>query len=1090
MFKNTLTAAAALALLLPGAVLAQTPSRPTPQAEARFTYDNNYLYATFQVDDAQLLGVHQEPMAKGIEDDDGVGLYLKVGNEPLRAMQVSVAGGFAFLENGIPKPLFTIKYGVTRQGTLNRLDDTDRGYTVELAIPWTALGVDGKAAATTKIAYAATVRKKGVAEAAIFPEGGTLDKPESFGMLTLQASATAPFIDGEQKIGEWPGVALRFPVPTAPIAGGTATVVPVSVDSSPLTAPPLPRDGVRERRLFARLSLAYQGDTTKITFPPQGVIGAAGTFVPTDQPANGFGPWYSADRVGWARTELTQLRRAGVEVALTQLGSPDVVTGPLEEKALTVLVAACREMQQERQATPLLGLWLDRSQVKGDLYLAVRRWFALVPPELRATVRVGGVSVYPVFLSDSSDLPPDAIEALRQKFAAEFGGLAQGVSLGIGLPFTTVTPGGQEPFVARRNGETYATSWESARKSGEPWVVLDSWNDFTRATELAPSRQYGDFYVELTRRLATVPDTTKPALLQFGALDLPRRLASGTLTALPIGLTNIGGKAITLDDSIQVGYRWFQDGKPIAEGPVRVPLRESILPGFGTTVTLGIATILADGKPLPAGSYELRLELLLPGERTGISVPVRVEEKLEDTVQIASTTLTPLLRAGGKFPATVHLRWLGKEALPPGEAQLLYQVLTADGKEVLSSGATPVGESLKPGTWADLPAVVELIGKDGVPLEPAYPERRLESADERKTGYRIRWALARTSSTTPVQGVYEERVALYPGEDDARIILAADATLPSSVEAEKTISVRVTLINRGLKRWNKGKVAVTGRWFQADGLRVNQGRAILNAFIDREVAPGEAIDVTAEIAVPERPGRYVLALFALRPPEVIFPMHPISRTGDMLQVPVTVTGGRQVPLDLTAQFDTDGVASEQRSRDGDLDGTGLTLPAEWFPSDHYGLNQGNLLYPSGYSADISSVAARSIVFRYGVTTDGVKNVIACNGQTLAVPKEKFFAIHMAATVTGGSERNLSVVLRYKDGTTETRTRVLRDIATPAGADDAVAFMTPRQRHAELDQAGVLTVRHIIFPVPVAKELVSVTLPSDPKVKLFAVTLER
>ena len=120
----------------------------------------------------------------------------------------------------------------------------------------------------------------------------------------------------------------------------------------------------------------------------------------------------------------------------------------------------------------------------------------------------------------------------------------------------------------------------------------------------------------------------------------------------------------------------------------------------------------------------------------------------------------------------------------------------------------------------------------------------------------------------------------------------------------------------------------------------------------------------------------------------------------------------------------------------------------------------------------------------------MKNVIACNGQTLMVPKEKFFAIHMAATATGGSERNLSVVLRYKDGTTETRTRVLRDIATPAGVDDAVAFMTPRQRRAERDQVGVLTVRHIIFPVPVTKELVSVTLPSDPKVKLFAVTLER
>lgn len=1085
MFKNKLAAAAALALLLPGAVLAQTPPTPTPQAEARFTYDSNYLYATFQVDDAQLLGVHQEPMAKGIEDDDGVGLYLKIGNEPVRAMLVSVAGGFSFLESGTPKPLFSIKYGVTRQGTLNRLDDTDRGYTVEMAIPWNALGVDGKAAATTKIGYALTVRKKGIPEPALFPAGVALDKAESFGPLALQASVTAPFIDGEQKIGEWPGASVRFAIPGAPVAAPGVPTTPVPVDTTPTIAPPLPKDGIRERRFFARLSLAYQCDITKITFPPQGVIGPTGAYVPVDQPTLGFGPWYSADRVGWARNELQQLRRAGVEVALTQIGSPDISSGPTEEKALTVLVAACRETQQERQSYPLLGLWLDRSLLKGDLYLAIRRWFALVPPELRAVVRVGGVSVYPVFLSDTSDLTPEVIEGIRQKFAAEFGGLSGGVSLALGLPYATVSPGAQEPLVARRNGEAYAASWEKAHTSGEPWIVLDSWNDFTRATEVAPSRQYGDFYVDLTRRLSTLPDTSKPAKLQFGTLDLPTRLSAGTLTALPITLTNIGGKAVTLDDGIQVGYRWLKDGAVVAEGPVRVPLRESILPGFSTTVGLGIAT-----EKLTSGNYELRLELLLPGERTGISVPVRIEDKLSDTVQIASTTLTPLLRSGGKFPATVRLRWLGKEALPPGEAQLIYQILTADGKEVVSSGSTPLAVPLQPGVWTSLPAVVDLTGKDGAPLELAYPERRLDTADERKTGYRVRWALARTTSTAPVQGIYEERVALYPGEDDARLGLPADFTLPTTAEAEKTVTVRVTLINRGLKRWDKGRVAVTGRWFQADGLRAPQGRAILNAFIDHEVAPGEAIEVTAEIAVPERPGRYMLALFALRPPDIIFPMHPISRTLDMLLVPMTVTGGRQAPLDLTSLYDTDGVASESRLSDGNLDGTGLTLPAEWFPSDHFGVNQGNLLYPSGYFSDISSVSARSIVFRYGATTDGTKNTLSCNGQVLPVPKDKFFAVHMAATATGGSERNLSVVLRYKDGTTETRTRVLRDIATPAAPDDAVAFTTPRQRHPELDTLGTLTVRHIIFPVPVTKELVSITLPSDPKVKLFAVTLEK
>ncbi len=1095
MLRNTLAAAAALAILLPHAVLAQTPTpapppAAAPQAEARFTYDANYLYAAFQVDNAQLLGVHQEPMAKNIEDDDGVGLYVKIGDAPVRAILVSVAGGFTFLENGTPKPLFTVKYGVTRQGTLNRVDDTDRGYTVELAIPWDALGVDGKLAAKTAITYAATVRKKGVAAPAIFPVGAALEKAESFGPLTLQATAVSPFIEGEQKIGEWPGASVRFAVPTPAAQAAIVPTVPIPVDPGQLTATPLPANGARERRLFARLLLSYQGDITKLTFPPQGIIGATGVFVPVDQPANGFGPWYSSDRVGWARTELGQLRRAGVEVALTQLGSPDVASGPMEEKSLTVLVAACREMQLERQSFPLLGLWLDRSQATGDLYAAIQRWFAFVPPELRATVRVGGVSVYPVFLSDTTGITPEIAEALRQKFAEEFGGLSDGISIAVGLPFATVSPGGQEPFLARRGGETYAASWGKAHKSGEPWIVLDSWNDFTRATELAPSRQYGDFYVDLTRRLFTVPDPSKPAQLQFSPLDLPRRLAAGTLTALPITLTNIGGKVITLEDSVQVTYRWFQEGKLIAEGPVRIPLRESILPGFSTTISLGIATLLADNKPLPTGSYELRLELLVPGERSGISVPVRVEEKPADAVQFAHSTLTPLLRTGGKFPATLRLRWLGKEALPPGETQLLYQILSGDGKEVVGSGATTVQQALKPGVWTDLRSLVELMGKDGLPLEPAYPERRLESPELRKAGYLVRWVLARTVATAPIQGVYEQRLALYPGDDDARLALASDSKFTDTVEAEKSVRVKVTLINRGLKRWEKGRVAVTGRWFQADGMRAAQGRAILNAFLEREVSVGESIEVTADIAVPERPGRYVLALFAMRPPEIFFPMHPISRTGDMLQIPITVTGGRQLPLDLSLLYDTDGVTGEARTRDGDLDGTGLTLPAEWFPFDRFGLNQETSLFPSGYFSDISSVSARSIVFHYGSSADGKKNLLSCNGQALLVPKAPFFAVHIAATATGGAERNLTVLLRYKDGTTESRTRVLRDITAPAASDDAVAFTTPRLHRPEGDSVGTLTVRHIVFPIAVTKELVSITLPTDSKVKVFAVTLEK
>lgn len=1092
-------------LLATAAVLSlAAPAFSQEKAQTRFTYDENYLYAAFEVDDPQLLGSRREPMAKGIEGDDGVGVSLRVGEGPVRSMLVSVAGGFSFLENGVPKPLFSIKYGVNLQGTLNRTDDRDKGYTVELAIPWDALGIDPKTLATQKLTYQVAVRKRGVEKPALFPA--------EFSPLVMTKADRTPLIDGELREGEWPAVMARFDVPVGAPLGALVPITPTPLDPSELIAAPLNPAGLRERRLFARFLLAYQADFNKLTFPVQGLLAQNGSFLPIDQPIMGFGPWYSADRVGWGRTELTQMRRAGIEVALTQFGLPTAASAPLEEKALTVLVAGLRESQAERQPTVPLALWLDTAGLttkldlatpegQNDLYAAVVRWFMTVPTELRATVRVGGVSVYPVFLSDSSTLAnasaPGWTEALRQRFAAEFGALTGGVSLAFvgsgfagALPYESISPGGQEPLVPRQNGETYFTAWEKARKASVPWIVLDSWNDFTRATEIAPSRQYGEQYVELTRRLSLLPDPSKAVQLQFGTLDIPHRMTAGTVMTVPISLTNVSGRALTMDDSVSIGYRWVQEGKTIAEGPIRIPLREALLPSFATKVSLGIATLLGDGKPLPAGSYELRVEVLTPGDRVGISLPVRVEDKPTDAVQFARSTMTPLGRTGGAFPATVTLRWLGKEVLPPGEAQLLYQILSNDGKEVLSSGSTPIDLALKPGVYVNAPILVNLTGPGGGALDPAFPERRLEGPDPKKAGYRLRWALTRAGSTNPIVGSYEEFIAVYPGEDDARVLLTGEPNYPDTVASGKSVPVKVTLVNRGIKRWEKGKVALTGRWFQADGIRAQQTQTILNAFLERDVAPGESIDLSLEVATPDRPGKYVLAMMAIRPPEVYFPVHPITRTGDMLLIPITVTEGHQLPLDLTNLFNVDIVSTEQARKDGDLDGTGVTLPAEWFPSDAFGLNKGALLYPSGYYADIASLTARAIGFRYGATTPGQKNAIASAGQVLSLPKGRYTGLHLAAVSTGGQERNLTLILRYKDKSTQTITRVVKDIATVPGDDEAIAFTLPRWRTAEKDTAAKLTVRHVVFPIPIDKELVSITLPNDPKVKVFAVTLQQ
>ena len=117
------------------------------------TWDANFLYLVLQVDDTDVLGTNTLPLSEP-QKDDGVGVYVQTGEAKpdapdanTHAMLVSAAGGFTFLAGDagtkafVPKGIYTIKYGVTVQGTLNRSDDTDKGYLIELAIPWRAASI-------------------------------------------------------------------------------------------------------------------------------------------------------------------------------------------------------------------------------------------------------------------------------------------------------------------------------------------------------------------------------------------------------------------------------------------------------------------------------------------------------------------------------------------------------------------------------------------------------------------------------------------------------------------------------------------------------------------------------------------------------------------------------------------------------------------------------------------------------------------------------------------------------------------------------------------------------------------------------------
>jgi len=73
----------------------------------------------------------------------------------------------------------------------------------------------------------------------------------------------------------------------------------------------------------------------------------------------------------------------------------------------------------------------------------------------------------------------------------------------------TVVPGYDDTVIrdpgmvkARKGGDLYRQFWEVARESQPDWILITSFNEWHEGTEIEPSEEYGEKYLELTSKLA------------------------------------------------------------------------------------------------------------------------------------------------------------------------------------------------------------------------------------------------------------------------------------------------------------------------------------------------------------------------------------------------------------------------------------------------------------------------------------------------------------------------------------------------------------------------------------------------------------
>ena len=82
----------------------------------------------------------------------------------------------------------------------------------------------------------------------------------------------------------------------------------------------------------------------------------------------------------------------------------------------------------------------------------------------------------------------------------------------------------------RLNGDTYRTLWQEAVKAGPDWVIITSWNEWPEGTEIEPSLELGEQYLQITAEYAKPFLASPPVAVPPCAA--PPQLAPGTARAL------------------------------------------------------------------------------------------------------------------------------------------------------------------------------------------------------------------------------------------------------------------------------------------------------------------------------------------------------------------------------------------------------------------------------------------------------------------------------------------------------------------------------------------------------------------------------
>ncbi|MGD0110953.1 MAG: sugar-binding protein, partial [Armatimonadota bacterium] len=863
----------AFALMLPSAgwALRLPEAKPAPRVQVHTLWNPDYICLSAKVPDTMLTGSSVSPMSAP-QQDDAIEFDFEVavatGREAHRLI-ISCAGGMTVLLRDAsgrwrPDPSWitgtqTVKYAVSIEGTLNNPADVDTGYTVECAIPWKFLG--GEAPVSKEIGFNVICWQQGENEGPVSWSQTVTSEQEAgdsgrWGRMLIAPNSTLataegnwipcpfgrmPFIDGKLTAEKWMTAStLMFDLPQPKVAPVTTAAKQADVIGT----------------LLAIYRYDWQGDPLR---PGAHLWLAGGAPSTSDQPREAAGPWYSWERVAWHRSQLNEIQRGGIDIVMAKYRGDDEARRTWARTGLDRLSEALKQMRAEGRSYPLVGMMLDTAPLAGvDLksdegkrlvYGMIRDFYLHVSREFWAEIglrprQAGGGA--PVLLGEPdalADWDGSFLAYAQERFSHDFDGAklvwlgssqwrtrgAEGFYAYVRLPGTVgvtqegaggastmaVSPGYCPPpgtiadVRPRRDGRAYRSDWQRVLATSPELVVLNSWNDFADANELAPSRQYGVTFVDMTRYFAARMGSKQPHAVRLKKQAVPDVLLPGTDYRVELLLENVGTKDLSTGRRITADFRIVRrpDGKVMLSKVGAQDL--SIMAGQTLRVPVVISTKDDRGNPLAPGEYlfslvamrsslaYLRSELFAK-PMAELTVPFTVGTPPARRFTVVSTSLPSTIESGGSEQVVVRIRNDGAAVWRAASTALSYRWLKHD-DDLGSSNAEAVlcdgprarlPKDVPPGEIVSIVIPVAATQPDGSALTPAR--------DGDLWHYRVQWNLVDKDGWFPNDSARSEALAIIATD---RGVHFDSAATPTEMQAGKRGAVDVVVGNAGQRPW-------------------------------------------------------------------------------------------------------------------------------------------------------------------------------------------------------------------------------------------------------------------------------------------------